>query len=131
MSPASAKTNLDRLAAQAKREELELTLLTQCRFLKLPEPVRQLKFHPTRDWAVDLAWPDHMVAAEVEGGQWLPGGGRHQRGAGLAADAVKYNELSLQGWLLVRCTTSMVNDGSGVRFIERALKFLEENLKKG
>lgn len=131
MNPHPAGTNLKALAAKAKTEELELTVLTQCRFLRLPEPVRQLRFDPERKWAFDLAWPDYMVAVEVEGGQWIPGGGRHQRGKGLDEDASKYNHAAIGGWLVLRITTDMVNDGRGVKFIERALQFLEENLQRG
>ncbi len=101
--------------------DLERSLVTQCRFVKLPPPVEQHQFFPGRKWAVDLAWPEQMVAVEVEGGQWIAGGGRHQRGRGLDLDASKYNELALAGWLLIRCTGDMVEDGRAVAYVERAL----------
>lgn len=33
-----------------------------------PEFVREHRFHPTRRWRFDFAWPDEKVALEVEGG---------------------------------------------------------------
>ena len=34
----------------------------------IAEPVYEYKFHPTRRWRFDLAWPDKKVAVEVQGG---------------------------------------------------------------
>ena len=67
----------------------------------LPEPVREFKFHPTRRWRFDFAWPDHKVAAEVEGGTWT--GGRHTRGSGFEKDCHKYNAAA---GLVGRCFVS-------------------------
>ena len=67
----------------------------------LPLPVTEYTFHPTRKWRFDYAWPDQMVALEVEGGVWRKGGGAHQ-GAGTIRDIEKYNEAVLLGWRLVR-----------------------------
>lgn len=68
----------------------------------LPEPVKEYRFHPTRRWRFDWAWPDHKVALEVEGGAYI--NGRHTRGAGFIHDMQKYNEAALHGWLLIRVT---------------------------
>jgi len=56
-----------------------------------------------RAWAFDFAWPIERVAVEIEGGIWS--GGRHSRGAGMIADADKYNHAALDGWLLLRYTS--------------------------
>ena len=34
----------------------------------LPIPIREYKFHDTRRWRFDMAWPRLKIAAEVEGG---------------------------------------------------------------
>jgi hypothetical protein len=65
-------------------------------------PVTEHKFHPTRKWRFDYAFPDSMVAVEVEGGVWT--GGRHTRGAGFIADMEKYNTALLHGWRVYRVT---------------------------
>ena len=67
----------------------------------LPVPVAEHRFHATRKWRFDFAWPAARVALEVEGGVWT--GGRHTRGAGYAGDVEKYNEATLAGWRVLRC----------------------------
>src|SRR5438309_1871690 len=68
----------------------------------LPTPVPEFKFHPSRRWRIDWAFPEQRVALEVEGGVWT--GGRHVRGSGYLKDLEKYNELAARGWRLVRTT---------------------------
>lgn len=97
----------------------EEKLLTQIRHRQLPEPVRELKFHKTRKWRIDFAWPDLMLAVEVEGGTWS--GGRHTRGSGFKKDCEKYNQMTLDGWTLYRFTSGMVTDGEAVKTIEKAI----------
>lgn len=70
----------------------------------IPNPIAEYRFHPSRKWRFDYAWPDKLVALEVEGGVWS--GGRHTRGAGFLKDMEKYNEAAGLGWAVVRCTPS-------------------------
>ena len=66
----------------------------------LPAPVYEHRFHPTRMWRLDIAWPDRLIAVEVEGGVWS--GGRHGRGSGIVKDMEKANALTMAGWRLLR-----------------------------
>lgn len=68
----------------------------------LPRPEREWKFDAKRRWRFDYAWPERMVALEVEGGVWT--GGRHTRGAGFLKDIEKYNRAAVLGWRLLRVT---------------------------
>ncbi len=68
----------------------------------LPRPEREWKFDAKRRWRFDYAWPQQMVALEVEGGVWT--GGRHTRGAGFLKDIEKYNRAAVLGWRLLRVT---------------------------
>ena len=68
----------------------------------IPEPVREYKFHPTRRWRIDYAWPDHRLAVEIEGGIWNYG--RHNRASSFIKDMEKYNNLTLMGFYLLRFT---------------------------
>lgn len=102
----------------------EQLLKFQCRALKLPEPEREVRFHATRRWRFDLAWPSLHLAAEVEGGIWK--GGRHTRGKGYEGDCEKYNSAALAGWRVLRFTTGMVKDGRAINVLERALRGLDE-----
>lgn len=60
----------------AMSDHWELTLLQQMRAEKMPVPEREHRFHPTREWRFDFAWPsllttygeERRIAVEVEGG---------------------------------------------------------------
>jgi very-short-patch-repair endonuclease len=84
---------------------------------ELPLPERQYKFHPTRKWPFDFAWPDRRLAVEVDGGTWS--GGRHTRGQGYENDCEKLNEAAILGWTVLRVTGKMVEDGRALTYIER------------
>lgn len=118
-SPVIKPVDLVREANKAKREALELLLLSQMRALKIPEPDREVRFHTVRQWRFDFAYIDSKIAIEVEGGQWS--GGRHTRGAGYEEDTIKYNEATLLGWKVYRFTGDMIKRGDAVNFIERML----------
>jgi very-short-patch-repair endonuclease len=47
---------------------------------------------------IDLADPQHMIAVEIDGGQFKPGGGKH----GSKRDYEKINALTLAGWKVIR-----------------------------
>jgi very-short-patch-repair endonuclease len=96
----------------------ERRLQLELRAIRLPEPKPQFRFHPTRRWTFDLAWPDRMLAVEVEGGIWTRG--RHVRGKGYERDVEKYNAAALLGWKVLRFTTTHVKSGYAVTVIEQA-----------
>ncbi len=96
------------------------TLLIQLRLAGLPEPEREFLFHRKRKWRFDLAWPELLIAVEVEGGIWV--GGRHVRGEGYEADCEKYNEAQLAGWMVLRFTPGMIKKGKAGEVIETAIR---------
>ncbi len=70
---------------------------------------REYRFHPTRKWRFDFAWPRERFAIEVEG--VVPyGKGRHQTFTGYTKDAEKYNEAVMHGWSVMRFTQPMLKD---------------------
>ena len=69
------------------------------------DPEEEHKFHPSRRWRFDFAYPQFMVAIEVEGGTWS--GGRHIRPQGFENDCVKYNAAAKLGWTVYRVPPSM------------------------
>lgn len=97
--------------------EWEMALLL--REAGLPEPEREHRFHATRRWRLDFAWPEALVALEVEGGTWT--GGRHTTGVGFESDCEKYGEAALAGWLVIRANNHMVSDGRALALVRRAL----------
>ena len=101
------------------KSNLELELLLQIRILELPEPEREYCFHPTRKWRFDFAYPERMLAIEIEGGTYS--GGRHTRGQGFENDCEKYNTATLMGWKVLRYTAKMIESGEAINQIEEAL----------
>ena len=98
----------------------EATLAHRLLRLGLPPPTPQYRFALAigRRWAFDLAWPDQLLAVEVEGGRWLDG--RHTRPDGFAADCLKYNCATLFGWRLLRVVPEWIEDGSALVLIADA-----------
>ena len=91
----------------------------QLRAADVPEPEREYRFHDTRRWRLDFAWPMYQVALECEGGTWSRG--RHVRGMGFRNDCEKHNAAALLGWRVFRCTGDMIEDGTALELVEAAL----------
>lgn len=70
----------------------------------LPPCEREYRFHPTRKWRFDAAWPAQALACEVDGGQWVARGGRHNTDK----DREKLNEAAAMGWRVVRFSADML-----------------------
>ena len=102
---------------------LELRLLVLIRASGFPEPEPEHPFakHLGRRWRFDFAWPALMRAVEVDGGAWVPGGGRHTRGAGFAADHYKINRSTLLGGRVLRVTARHLADGTALADLAEAL----------
>src|SRR5438105_684138 len=88
--------------------DAEETLANLIRLEGLKTPEREFQFHSSRRWRFDFAWYGHKVAAEVEGGSFIGG---HKRGKAYESDCEKANEAALSGWMVLRFTPAMVNDG--------------------
>lgn len=73
-----------------------------------PLIVREYHFEQYR---IDLAIPDQKLAIEVNGGRWLPGGGKH----GTERDRRKIRRLTLAGWHVLEYSTELLaNDPLGI-----------------
>jgi very-short-patch-repair endonuclease len=98
-----------------------LGLDLQCRFAELTIPVAEYRFHPTRKWRFDFAWPTERLAVEVNGGAFASGGGRHTRGAGFRSDAEKLSEAAILGWRVIHVLPEQIRNGLAVELVRRAL----------
>lgn len=93
-------------------------LVSLCRERGLPEPIPEYRFHATRRWRFDFAWPLFLVAVEVEGGIWTQG--RHTRGPGVLADMEKYNAAAIIGWRILRYSPQTLGNAlDDLRFMLR------------
>lgn len=105
----------ERRAAYHTASTLEAELSLHLRATGIPAPLTEYKFHPKRKFRADFAWPEFMLLVEVEGGQYIRG--RHQSPKGFEADCEKYNLAALEGWVVLRFTTSMIHDGRAIATI--------------
>ncbi|HKX75703.1 MAG TPA: DUF559 domain-containing protein [Acidimicrobiia bacterium] len=82
----------------------ERVALEIARDFGLPEPVMQyeLVLPSGRRVRIDLAWPDWLLGAEIDGH------GYHATRSERAYDAERNNEITLVGWQLLRFTTDQI-----------------------
>lgn len=99
---------------------LERLFLDHCLLAGLPPPVQEHRPIAGRRWRFDFAWPEAMVALEVEGGTWAHG--RHNRGSGYESDVQKYNAATMAGWKVLRATGAMVRSGEALKVAMEALR---------
>lgn len=108
-----------RVKPKRKKTSAVPLLLQHIALEGLPEPVLEHRFHATRRWRFDLAWPAHRLAVEVDGGVFVAG--RHSRGVGYEADCEKYATALMDGWRVLRVTPRIVKDGRAVQWVKHAI----------
>ena len=107
--------------------ELAFIRLWKAMYKNLPEPIRDYRFHSTRRWQLDFAWPDAMLAVEIEG--LTRQGGRHQRLGGYKNDVQKYREAESLGWRVMRFAGEEIRT-EPVQVIESVVKVLVKRLEQ-
>ena len=89
---------------QSAAQRRTYALLLLLREAGLPAPQLEYRFHPERRWRFDLAWPEYRLAVELDGGEWLMHGGRHNTDA----DREKLNHAAVLGWRVMRFSGQML-----------------------
>lgn len=89
---------------------------------KISDPIEEFKFHPTRKWRIDICWPDHKLALEIEGGTYMNKGGHRGSISGYVKDMEKYNALSILGFSLLRFTPQQMESCESYDFIRKWFK---------
>jgi very-short-patch-repair endonuclease len=102
------------------KSELEETLLFQIKAEGLPEPEREWRFHPTRKWRLDFAYPEKRIGIEVQGGIYVRGA--HSRGTGLERDYEKLNTAQMLGWTVFQFSRKMIESSEAIEMIREALE---------
>ena len=96
------------VTARHPDREGQFLKLMKCFGPLIAEPVRQYVFHKTRKFRFDFAWPDCLVAVEIDGGIFQgdrsKGGNQtgHRSINGLMAGMEKGNYAAVDGWCLLR-----------------------------
>ena len=101
------------------KSDLEQRLRDQIVNFGLPVPESEYKFHESRKWRFDFAYPSLMIALEVEGG--IYNHGRHTRPKGYENDCQKYNTAAMDGWVVLRFTGGMIKDGTAINTLKQCL----------
>jgi len=95
--------------------DAQRSLAWQCRTVGLLA-VEEFRFAAPRRWRFDLAWPEVMLACEVDGGGFV--NGRHSRGRGIENDCEKISQATALGWRVMRVTPGQIKRGEALRWIE-------------
>ena len=106
-------------AAVTPKSVLETRFARLARRAGLPAPVRQLEVRENGRLIgrVDFAYPDHMLAIEVDGYRWHSGRRAWQR------DLARRNRVTERGWRVIHVTDRDLEEGAEelVRTVARAL----------
>ena len=105
-------TQTPKLPKKLSPGEEAFTLHCRAEFHPVNQPKREYQFFEDRKWKFDFAWPDDMLAVEIEGGTWIAG--RHNRGSSIEKDFAKYNTAAKLGWRVLRYSTQMVLAGDAI-----------------
>ena len=96
------------------QESINAVLQEQFRSAGLPA-VPEYRFAPPRRWAFDFAFPDLLLAIEIEGID-------HRKKNRYARDLSKYNTAARRGWCLLRFTARQVHDRTAIQEIEQVYR---------
>lgn len=89
----------------------------------VPEYVREYRFHPTRKWRFDLAWPELKLALEIDGGLYVNGG--HSRGKAREGDYEKDAAAMALGWRVMRVSTGQLKSGLALLWIKAVMEVIK------
>lgn len=102
------------MAGSSKEDALAAAL--SARPVAGTEMVREHRFHPTRKWSFDFAWPSIKLALELDGR------GRHQTVKGVREDCEKLNAAVILGWRVLRYpATDIANVDAWVSEVQAAI----------
>ncbi len=117
---AAAKPKKRKPSVPRGESPLSVKFRLQMRANQIADYVLECRFAPPRQWAFDIAFPEHRIAVEIEGGIFTRG--RHTRPMGFIADCEKYNTAALMGWKVLRIHTRTINNGQAIKMLVGALE---------
>lgn len=105
---------------KAKTGQLEAEMLAQIAAARLLPCSPQYRFHRTRMWRFDFAWPELLFAVEVNGAIFVHGA--HSRGKGQENDMEKIAEAAILGWTTICVSSNQIKSGEALRWIETIVR---------
>lgn len=112
------------------QSDLEAAFDYYWRVLDGPPVETEYRFDPERKFKFDRACQRALVAIELDGGTWLPGGGRHNRAAGYTQDCIKMNLAIVHGWRVFRLTSDMIQNDPQ-KHIGGIIEFINNQIANG
>lgn len=102
------------------RYEAELERNMKLEGLPTPELQHRFAHHLGRQYRFDFAWPERLLAVEVDGGRWLVRRGKNGRPVpvGFHNHIDDYRKLNLAarlGWRVMRFMPEMIRSGEAVQ----------------
>ena len=105
----------------ARRSQIETLMWEQIRDYGLPEPISaftkdrtQLQYLEGRKFTADFAWPDRMIALEVDGGA-------HKTNGRFSTSFERAYLLLLAGWTVLHVGAAEVQKGIAIQWIQNLL----------
>jgi len=92
---------------------------------ELPEPEREVQFHPTRRWRFDFGWRAYRVAVEIDGGVYA-GLASHSKGIEIAKDNAKRNAAREFGWRVLQYTSAELYGALAIATIKQVANLLHK-----
>ena len=83
---------------------------------------REYKFHPGRKFRFDFAWPEILLAVEIDGGTFKKGPAGH-KGAGFRYDLERTFAAAELGWQILRGMPEHVGDGQLLTATEHLIRW--------
>lgn len=115
------KSNYTDAQKQIKKSQSQILtnlFLYQLKVYGIQRPSEsEYRFHQTRKWRFDFAYPKQKIAIEIDGGTFIQG--RHTNPIGYANDREKLNEAQLLGWSVFCFTTDQIKNGYAIEFMRR------------
>ena len=105
----------------ANRRDYKAEFLSQLRLCGINLPVMEHRFHPSRRWRFDFAYPDKKLAIEYQGGVYMNKSG-HSNVSGMERDCLKFSSAAALGWRVMPINAGMVRRGEAVQLVAEALK---------
>lgn len=120
-----------KLKAPPRRSQIETAMWEQIRDSTLPEPVssftgdcRQHQYLEGRKFTADFAWPDRMIALEVDGGA-------HKTNGRFSSSFERAYLLLLAGWTVLHVGAVEVEQGIALQWIQNLMNRWEfERMKQ-
>ena len=104
--------------------EHEARFKLQLRANKIYVFKEQYRFHPTRQWKIDFAFPSAKLGIELDGAIFGKKSG-HNTGVGILRKMEKSNELQKMGWRIFSFSGDQVKSGYAINYILEVLNELQ------